>query len=177
MLRPRALCPKQNTLKCVGKKNPGANQAHQCSNRLDHRKHPLRAPRRQNDVAPRTVKRISEAQNGIEMDRGFCATACAKSEQQPLVGGVECSAREYMCGQQRSVYHRAALPISAVFRLRYPCNLVRGGSHHSGLPVLPREAANRPNRRKWSAKVVIGGEWGFGCQIGSSGQREARPAR
>jgi hypothetical protein len=32
-------------------------------------------------------------------------------------------------------------------------------------------------RRKWSAKVVIGGEWGFGCQIGSSGQREARPAR
>jgi hypothetical protein len=23
-----ALCPEENTLKCVGKKNPGANQAH-----------------------------------------------------------------------------------------------------------------------------------------------------
>src|SRR5215471_12162418 len=63
------------------------------------------------------------------MERGFRATACAKSEQQPAVGGVERSACGYTCRRQRSVYHREALPISALFRLRYPCNLVRGGSH------------------------------------------------
>src|SRR5882672_6189712 len=70
--------PIKNALKCVSNKNPGANQAHQCCNCLDHRKHPLRAPRKPNDVAPRTVKRISKAQIGIELDRGFRATGCAK---------------------------------------------------------------------------------------------------
>jgi len=93
--RTRASSPKKNALKCVGKKNPGANQAHQCCNCLNHRKHPLRAPRKQNDVAPRTVKRISEGKIGIGIDRGFRATGCAKSEQrEPLCRAVR-SVREY----------------------------------------------------------------------------------
>ena len=117
--------PVKNALKCVGKKNPGANQAHQCCNRLDHRKHPLRAPQKQNDVAPRTVKRISESKIGIGMDRGFRATGCAKSEQQEALRAGVRSVREYTVRHQRSIYHSKALPISAVFRLRYPRNLVR----------------------------------------------------
>src|SRR5882724_11348656 len=92
----------KNTLKCVGKKNPGANQAHQCCNRLDHRKHPLRAPQKQNDVAPRTVKRISESKIGIGMDRGFRATGCAKSEQQEALRPGVRSVREYTVRHQRS---------------------------------------------------------------------------
>jgi hypothetical protein len=115
----------KNTLKCVSKKNPGANQAHQCCNRLDHRKHPLRTPRKQNDVAPRTVKRISEDKIGIGVDRGFRATGCAKSEQQQPLCRTRVPSVNTPRRRQPSVHHRKALPISAVFRMRYLGNLVR----------------------------------------------------
>ena len=109
----------------MGKKNPGANQAHQCSNHLDHRKHPLRAPREQNDVAPCTVKRIPKRETGIGIDRGFRATACAIGAQLQANFGVSVPSVNTRAMQERSVHHDEALPISAVFRMRYPRNLMR----------------------------------------------------
>jgi len=50
--------PRAKALKCMGKENACANQAQQRCNRLNHRKDPLRPRPGQNDIRPRTVKRI-----------------------------------------------------------------------------------------------------------------------
>ena len=50
--------PRAIALKCVGKENPGSKQSQESRNRLNHRKCPLRPRPAQNDMPPRTVKRI-----------------------------------------------------------------------------------------------------------------------
>jgi hypothetical protein len=116
---------------CMGKKNAGANQAHERCNCLDHR-NVQSAPARTQRLPRCTVKRIpSENRKWAPTDdlaQQFRQWRAAPGARAADGGGRAQVPRAAQIGgspRQRLIHHDGALPISAAFGLRYVHSLVR----------------------------------------------------
>ena len=122
----RRSCPRAKALKCVCQENACANQAHNCCNRFDHRQFPLTPVA--TERPPRcTVKRISLADRRSDATEDSVQQIREKASAPRRRDGASAanSLGFYGLRKQPLIHHPGALPISAVFHLRYVHTLMQ----------------------------------------------------
>ena len=142
--------PRAKTLKCVGKKNTGAKQTQKCCNRLNHRSNPSRP------CGNRTTRHRAQSKGfraGTEDPAGVMLWHNSFAGE----GG-----RHDGAAQQPIIHYAGALPISAVFRMRYLHILVRRWAASGRMTGVRCQVGARPAEWYWGA-------WGFDSQIRRQG--------
>jgi hypothetical protein len=130
---------------CMGKKNARANQAHKRCNCLDHR-NVQSAPARTQRLPPCTVKRIPlenrkwDPTDDLAQQIRQCRAVTRCGRQGPHGGSP----------MQPLIHHFDALPISAVFGLRYVHDLVRKWA------ASETHCRRTPSSRHAAGRMVIG---------------------
>jgi len=125
----------KNALECVSEKNPGANEAHQCCNRLDHRKHPLRTPaktkRRGTPHSQKDFGRQNRNRRRPRIPRNRMCQIRATTAALPCARSV----REYTaptattCSPSQGSPHFRRVPVAVSLQLG-----AQGGVHRNALP-------------------------------------------